>query len=185
MPSLLDDLKHLDDLYYNQGNSSLSDLEYDLFRNKVKILYPNDPYFKTVGVSSKKKTVKIPVTMGSLEKKKIDSIESWLKGKSNFVISDKLDGLSIFVEFNEGILTFASTRGDGIYGTCITEKIAKKFPSIYYKDKIQLRGEITLRGDSYLKYGFKNRRNGAVGIVNRDDMIGVEDLEIYFYELIP
>jgi len=151
-------------------------------------LDPTNEYFSLVGakVTSRKKA-KLPYVLGSLTKMKSDKVMDWIKKKGNEVIvSAKLDGASIYVEWENGKVIFASTRGDGYEGQDITEKAKFFVPDIPTKNKVCLRGEALLVGDSYKRLGFTNRRNGVAGLLNRDD-VSPEDLyeiDVVFYEYI-
>ena len=182
-------LKKYDDAYYN-GTSLISDLEYDNFREEVFEKYPNDPYFNTIGASVNDKTqkVKIPYVLGSLKKYKPKNINKYFSKFSvneSFIITSKLDGLSIYVEYENGTLKLATTRGNGFEGYDITKKAKYFLPFVIdTNEKICLRGEVLLTGDKYKELGFSNRRNGASGIINRDGYKNCEYLYCMFYELI-
>ena len=93
-------LKEYDKLYYSDGTSPVSDLEYDKLKEIARQEFPNDPYFSTIGSPVDNK-VKLPYILGSLNKVKPDNINKWLdKYKDEeFCISQKLDGVSIFVRY--------------------------------------------------------------------------------------
>jgi DNA ligase (NAD+) len=186
---LINLLKKYDDAYYN-GQALISDLEYDNFRDEVQTLYPNNSYFSLIGsdVKDKMKKVSLPYLLGSLKKFKLNTINKFFnKFSSNqeYCITDKLDGLSIYVEYNNGELIFASTRGNGEEGYEITKKARYFLPiNISNKNKICLRGEVLLKQEEFEKLEFSNKRNGASGIINRDGYKDCDKLEIVFYEYI-
>ena len=66
---LLEQLKEYDRLYYNEGNSPISDEEYDSLKDAAKKMNPNDPYFGEVGAKVESKKVKLQYVLGSLKKK--------------------------------------------------------------------------------------------------------------------
>ena len=166
MNKIIEKLKEYDKLYHEESEPAISDSEYDILKDTAKKMYPDNPYFQTVGYPVLLGKVKLPFVLGSLNKEKPETIESWLI--DNFTISDKLfasaklDGVSFIVEYFDGKITFAGTRGDGYIGRDITDKAR-----IFCIDKISLTGHVALRGeltlwkDDYKKLGFKNRRNGA------------------------
>lgn len=181
-------LKKYDVAYYN-GEALVSDEEYDEFREKVFKEFPDDVYFAQVGAEVKDKTKKVnlPFMLGSLKKFKQDNIEKWINKyyQKDFYISDKLDGLSIYIEYENGTLKQCCTRGDGIEGFDITKKAKYFLPYIIpFNERICLRGEILLQGEEYKELGFSNRRNGASGIINRDGYEDCEKLKCVIYEYI-
>jgi len=186
---LINELKRHDELYYN-GESEISDYDYDKLKDKAKLLFPNDPYFTQVGAKIKIGKVKLPYVLGSLKKIKPDTLDIFFKfrAKNEYNASEKLDGISIYVEIENKNVIFAALRGDGEYGKDVTDKIKKVFKYQKYKilndDLIKLRGECILTRDSHIKLGKKNRRNTVSGIMNSDSDIGLEYVECIFYELI-
>lgn len=186
MNNVIEKLRELDKRYYREGNSPVSDEKYDAIKEKAKKLYPDHPYFNKVGYPAKNEKVGLPYVIGSLNKVKIDSIEDWLKKIDGPIFcTEKLDSISLYVEYIDGELSFAAKRGDGFYGEDITEKAKVFCPKIDYMGFLHLRAEAMLFGDGYKILGFKNRRNGVAGLLNRD--IINHDLKYIvpvFYEII-
>lgn len=180
-------LNEYDDLYHNGIGSPITDTEYDLLKNELKELDPQNSYFNKVGSKSKNgKKVKLPYILGSLDKLKSDKVMKWCLDDNNLVLSAKLDGATIYVEYLNGCVIFATTRGDGYEGNDITEKAKHFLPIIDEKSHICLRGEALFSGDTYKKYGYSNRRNGVSGLLNRDDINpnDLKDVTVVFYEVI-
>lgn len=119
--------------------------------------------------------------IGSLKKLKYENQELlfWL-AKMQIVewvfASAKIDGCSFVGKYKfvgNGIAKFSScsSRGDGAAGTDWTEKARYILPAEIKADcDVDIRGEFTLTGDSHKQLGFKNRRNGTVGIMNSSDV---------------
>ena len=83
----------------------------------------------------------------------------------------KIDGLSFVARYVNGLLVRGATRGDGVTGKDITRKLALILPNRLAEPvTFDIRGEITLTGDDHLRLGFKNRRNGSVGLINRENV---------------
>ena len=178
-------LKKCDNLYYNTGNSPLSDYDYDILVSKLKKEFPDDPYFKRVGSEPKSKKVKLPYTMGSLKKKKYDgSILKWLIPYNVVILMDKLDGCSIYVEYENGKVVFASTRGNGTVGQDITEKAKIFCPVIDYKETLHLKGEAMMLPEIAKTISDKHPRNIVAGILNRDDNENVDKIIPMFYGIL-
>lgn len=188
-PREIRNLRIYDKLYYNEGTSPISDSEYDELKEQAKKIYPDHPYFQEVGSPVDGKKVKLPFILGSLKKVKIDSVEDWLEKYENkqtreIILMEKLDGVSILVKYNMGKVAAAYTRGDGYEGRDITNKARIFCPRIDALDVIWLRGEVMLTQAGHLMMGFKTRRNGVAGILNRDDNKNVEKLVPFFYEVV-
>jgi len=175
------------DKVYQAGTPIVSDLEYDNLKDAVKAKYPNDPYFQTVGASVVERKVKLGHTIGSLNKKNTSDIQTWLDKYDTVVVSEKLDGSGIYVTYDNGHLVSAATRGDGSIGQNITDKAHIFMPkTIKDKRKVVLRGEAMLCGDDHIKLGFKNKRNGVAGLLNRQDFRAsdVECIVPFMHEVI-
>ena len=172
-------LKQYDKQYYSGGTSPLSDSKYDQFKEEVQKEFPDDPYFKTVGSPAINKKVKLPYILGSLTKKKISTIEKWMKENPGpYVYTEKIDGVSILVTYYDGEVISAYTRGNGEYGKDITDKAKVFCPPIFTQGKVVVRGDAVL----FDKLNFKNRRNGVAGILNRDDLEQCKYIKPIFYE---
>lgn len=183
-------LKDYDDQYYT-GTSPISDLEYDRIKEAARDLYPNHPYFQSIGAKIKGEKVKLPYVLGSLNKVKLDSIEAWVEqAPGDIIATDKIDGVSLFVRYKGGEVVSAATRGDGHFGQDVTEKAKIFCPKIDFQGTLDLRAEAVLSGDpkevGLLIRGkaYKTKRNAAAGILNREDIKGSDWISVYFYELI-
>ena len=176
------------DLKYSEGVPTITDSDYDKMKGQFRQEYPTNPYNGFVGVPvSDDSKVKLPFTLGSLNKVKDDgSYDKWVEdNQDEYVYWAKLDGVSGLVQYVDGKYHRAMTRGDGEYGQDITEKLRMAVPeelespvSGFY------RCEIMLVGNTHITLGYKTRRNGAAGILNRDGIKQCEHLVVYFYELV-
>lgn len=116
--------------------------------------------------------------------------ESKLKPISkNLLVTEKLDGLSLAVNYEKGKLVSAITRGDGHVGERITPN-ARKMQGVPAKLSepltVSIRGEIVLKL-SDMKKGFPGNdsppRNKAAGTSKRFDGEGCEWLTVMFYDM--
>ena len=89
--------------YYYNNEAKISDQEYDMLYNILKKEMPNSSVISQVGHIPDTKKVKLPIYMGSLDKIKPGkpSLTKFLDYKGSFVISEKLDGISMLVVFNK------------------------------------------------------------------------------------
>jgi len=184
----IDFLKNCDDIYHNGETPLVSDYEYDKAKTLARTRFPNNPYFKTVGATPTGDKVTLPYVLGSLEKKKFDgSLNKWLRETDIKIvaISDKLDGCTIYVEYKDGKVVFAATRGNGYQGRDITEK-AKLFcpKTIPVRESVCLKGEVLATTHNAHSLGYKKSRTFVAGVLNRDDMENVDALEVVFYQVL-
>ena len=173
----------------------LSDKVYDAREAELKTLDPNHWVIKIVGApqtQSEWQKAKHQIPMGSLNKVNSPTeMSSWAKDKDCKVwfVTQKLDGLSIECVYEHGILVQAITRGDGETGEDITVNV-KRMGGVNsdLKDDFNgsLRGEIIMQ-KSVWKQDFPekaNPRNAASGVSKRLDGVGVDKLNILFYQVL-
>ena len=130
---LIKRLNQYRDEYYNQDASSVSDEVYDRLFDELELLesetgciMSNSPTqtvgYKTVG---KLGSLLHSIPMLSLDKtKEVSEVVSFIGDKA-IMLMLKLDGLTVKLEYKEGRLIRASTRGDGNIGDDITHKDRK------------------------------------------------------------
>ena len=175
------------DIQYALGKPEISDTEYDKLRTRAQDQFPDHEYFKTVGAQTKDRKTPLPFVLGSLNKVKSDTVIDWMRKISDhFVISEKIDGVSIYVVYLDGKVEWAATRGDGYYGQDITNKakiFCKNLKPDIKKGMWCLRGEATLNVNPKI-LDYKTKRNGTAGILNRDGTKQCEYVEPFFYEII-
>ena len=186
--------------YYTSGNSIMEDAYYDKLKTELKALNPTDSRFFTVGASVRssilqKKNHTIP--MGSLDKALNEGeFNTWIKnnmlGGTNLHASHKMDGGSYSLEYRDGRLVSAISRGDGLVGEDITANALKfkNIPStILFGGKMFsgfIRGEIVMTADDWLEVDpnqTSNPRNLAVGIARRKDGSQAEYLKFYGFRV--
>ncbi|MDI2112517.1 NAD-dependent DNA ligase LigA [Commensalibacter nepenthis] len=207
LSALAEYLHQCDDAYYNQDNPVADDATYDQLRRRHKeieayfpeLIEQNSPS-QTVGsqLTSGLKKIKHRVAMLSLDnvfdseefQDFINRIQRYLDLKKNdlsqltFVAEPKIDGLSINLTYEKGILTQASTRGDGTVGEDVTANI-KTIASLPQKLSgnipylMEIRGEVYISKENFLKLNqeqeqankrlFANPRNAAAGSLRQLD----------------
>ena len=144
--------------YYNNNIALISDYEYDKLFDELKeiedvldIYYPDSPT-QQVGytVVSNLEKVKHEYLLLSLDKtKSIMDIVNFVNIHP-FIISAKMDGLTICLTYENGNLIKAETRGDGVEGELVTHNIStfKNVPkTIPYKEHLVVVGEAILTKD--------------------------------------
>ncbi len=174
-------------LYYIDDNPDISDHEYDMLFRRLAELEAEFPQIITadsptqrVGGKALDKFEKVThaVRMGSLSDVfSFEETEDFLAKTADvigrdvlFSIEPKIDGLSVSLEYRDGVLTVGSTRGDGIVGENVTEnlKTIKTIP-LTLPDKLPLlevRGEVYMPRKSFAKLNAENEEAGAKTFAN-------------------
>lgn len=190
---IVSELTAASDLYYNGGDSPLSDSEYDALEARLRQLDPANPYFLTVGSDTRGDKVPLPVSMGSLDQVHEGDTVRWIKGeglsKVNIVVTDKLDGNSVLLVYSDsGDLHVAYTRGNGTHGQDVTRHV-KRFLGVPLRGVIGARfvvAEVIMKDTVFQnikKYieqdtgkEYKNPRNFVAGQMNSSEA------SQYFYD---
>lgn len=199
--TIIDILKHYDDLYYNDGTSPISDEVYDAMRIVALDKDPTNVYFTGVGSTVRGGKIDLPYEMGSLNQIYDGDYEKWIAKhdlyEADILITEKLDGHSDLVVYgDDGKIQIGYSRGDGIQGADITRHL-HKFKTLpkQLEGHTAIRGEIILTKDSFeiLKSivktrggeEYKNARNMVAGLMNAEsnDDIVYKHLQFVAYEL--
>ena len=148
-------IKELSEIYYNTDKPLVSDEIFDILLNTMKERSKNYSHLENQIA---------PIWMGSMNKIKQDcnELDKWKeKYKGNYVISNKLDGISgLLVYNNEKISLY--TRGKNI------SHLVKYLNIPEYKTDIIVRGELVISKENFIlfKDKFSNERNIVSGVVN-------------------
>ncbi|MCL2381034.1 MAG: NAD-dependent DNA ligase LigA [Treponema sp.] len=179
------------DSYYS-GETEITDAEFDLLWDELKGLDPDHPLLKKVGRDSVDGFPKAKhlIPMGSQEKAATpDEFRAWAKKvrPASFVVQHKLDGASLELQYENGKLKKAVTRGDGITGDDITRnarRMAGVVAEISGRFSGGVRGEVVMTLEVFKeKYSDKaNCRNAANGIMRRKDGEGCQNLRYIGYD---
>ena len=194
-------IRHHNVRYYNDDNPEISDYEYDQLMLRLKALekeYPeliteNSPTQKVGGTAKRTAgtLVRHDVPMLSLQdvfsREEIEAFVHDIEARMEnlvFVVEEKIDGLSLALRYENGTLSRAITRGDGIVqGEDVTEN-AKVIKDVVQKLKeplpyFEVRGEVYMTKAAFeavnerrqllgLKL-FANPRNCAAGTLRQLD----------------
>lgn len=193
-------LQLADDAYFNEdGESPLSDAEYDALKTYAQRVQPTNPYFIGVGSDVRGGKVTLPNPMGSLDQVYEGDYAKWVSrhslGSEYIVISDKLDGTSGQVLYEaSGHLQIAFSRGNGIMGADITRHVSKIHnvktklkPTMFGMPTLAIRGELIISTANFEKLrpliktragkSYKNPRNMVAGLMNSSE----NPTEVYKY----
>ncbi len=162
---------------YRQGSPLVTDEFYDALVDELEALMPIDEFEAFLRTLTEETgDTKHDRIVGSLRKFKygvLAPLERWLKRyiTNRILTQPKIDGLTFMAVYREGRLYSGATKGDGNSGESITDKLMYILPQTIPSEKaIEVRGELTLTGDDHIALGFKNRRNGSVGLIRRDEI---------------
>lgn len=154
-------------VYYQESSEIMSNLEYDRLYDELSEL-EKDTGVILSGSPTQKVGYEIlselpkeahPAAMLSLDKtKEVAALEEWL-GDEAGLLSWKLDGLTIVLTYEDGILVKAVTRGNGEIGEVITNN-ARVFENIPLK--IGFRGNLVLRGEAVIRYSDFEKMNQEI-----------------------
>lgn len=203
--------------YYEEDAPVISDREYDEMLKELKRLEDSYPALKMknsptehVGgkVSGKFEKVnhRVPVISldNSYDQNELLSFDNRVKkraassGDMKYVLEPKIDGLSVVLQYNDGILVRGATRGDGITGEDITDNLRtiKSIPeTIEFKGELDVRGEVYIGKKDFLKLNrrqeieggqiFANPRNAAAGSLRQIDasLVRERPLSIFIFNL--
>ena len=165
MKELITTLNKASVSYYQNSVSLMTDYEYDALYDELVNLeketgmtLSNSPTHNVEPVvSTTLEKVEHPSPMLSLSKtKKVQELVSFL-GDQKGLLSWKLDGLTIVLTYDNGILVSGVTRGNGHIGEVVTDNV-KTFKNIPLT--IPYKGHLVLRGEAIIKYSdFKKMNN--------------------------
>ena len=207
------EIRHHNNCYYNNDEPEISDYEYDQLMLQLKKLEADYPELVTknsptqmVGGNARREAgvlVAHDVPMLSLqdvfsrqevEEFVISAIEQL--DNPEFVVEEKIDGLSLALRYRDGILAQAITRGDGvIQGEDVTDN-AKVIKDIKEKLKeplpyFEIRGEVYMSREAFAKVNarqellglkqFANPRNCAAGTLRQLNSKVVKDRQLSMF----
>jgi DNA ligase (NAD+) len=189
--------------YYVDSKPIMDDHTFDTLEEILKQKAPYHRIFKKVGNKNfntgfDKKKHSMP--MGSLNK--VNAYEDLvhyfelkkIPSNSEFLIEPKCDGISLEIEYKEGRVVNAITRGDGIIGDVITQNVVKMqnfIPELKQKFSGSIRFEIVVTLSDFEKLNkvskeiYSNPRNAASGLSQRLDSKYSEYCTLYAVELHP
>ena len=203
-------------LYYMENAPELEDFEYDALTRELKAIDAEYPQLVTPSsptqhvneaASSKFSKVAHTVKMESLqdafsfgELREFDARVREAGVEPQYVVEEKIDGLSVSLEYQDGRFVRGSTRGDGLVGEDVTENLAtiRAIPKTLppgAPEFLEVRGEVYMPHDAFFalkeeqelqdKVPFKNPRNAAAGSLRQKDakITAARGLSIFVFNL--
>lgn len=192
----IEKLKKFDDAYFNDSEI-IPDAQYDELKEKVRTMCPDHPYFSSVGHEERGGKIDLPYPMGSLDQIHEGDYTKWINKHNlhhqNIVISEKLDGISALLVYENKKLKKAYSRGNGIQGADITRHIrhiTSAPQSINIDcDYFVVRTEVIMKNKTFeKKYAskFRNPRQMVAGCMNRKktEHSVLADIDVVAYEIV-
>lgn len=166
--------------YYENDAPEISDFEYDKMFEELKQLEaehpeyysPTSPTQRVGGMALDKfEKVKHEVRMGSLtDVFDFDALRDFIRRVKNeagqdttFTVEPKIDGLSVSLKYENGILVTGATRGDGNIGEDVTANIKtiRSIPlELNESINITVRGEVYMPHKSFERLNLEKEQNG-------------------------
>ena len=212
---LVETLNYHSRKYYVEDNPEIDDYDYDMMQQELKsleeqfpdLVRPDSPTQRVGGepISIFEK-VEHRVQMASLQDVfSFEQVESFINKTKDeytdaeFCVEPKIDGLSVSLEYENGVFTRGSTRGDGFVGEDVTANL-KTIMSIPLKlnepiPYLEVRGEVymprsvfeSLVSEQELngEQPFKNPRNAAAGSLRQKDpkIAAKRNLDIFCFNV--
>ncbi|MEE1330672.1 MAG: NAD-dependent DNA ligase LigA [Acutalibacteraceae bacterium] len=209
---LSDTLKYHNRKYYIEDSPEIEDFEYDAMLRELEDLEKEFPQFKkedsptqTVGGAALKlfSPVIHTVKMESLQDVfSFEELEAFCDKidivRTAFSVEPKIDGLSVSLEYKDGLFFRGSTRGDGVTGEDVTANLLqiKSIPkAIEFYGELEVRGEVYMPKDSFIRLvekqetmgeaPAKNPRNAAAGSLRQknSEITAERGLDIFVFNI--
>lgn len=208
-------LRYHSDRYYNDDAPEIEDYEYDMMMRELKTLEEEYPEFNAADSPTKKvggkadntfesvvHTIRMESLQDAFSKAEIRDFEKRVNdavNKPSYVVEPKIDGLSVSLEYRDGVFYRGSTRGDGDVGEDVSGNLRvihnvplKLKKSVPY---IEVRGEVYMPKKSFERVvdrqllndekPFKNPRNAAAGSLRQKDsaVTAGRGLDIFIFNI--
>lgn len=201
-------------LYYDQDAPEISDFAYDQLMRELIDLETAYPEFKTLDSPSqrvggkpseafKKVTYTTPkLSLGNAfnagELKDFDNRVRKVCPDATYCLEQKFDGLTVVLNYEDGVLVRGATRGDGVVGENVTQNLrtVKTIPlRLTEPVTLEVRGEVLIYKEDFKKLNaereaqdeplFANPRNAAAGSIRQLDpkLAAARPLDIFIFNL--
>ena len=212
------EIEHHNDLYYQQAEPEISDFEFDQLLERLKsieaeyprLITPDSPTQRVGGKADSLRPFTHTVPLMSLDNSyDLDELQAFVDKcnrladgkKVEYVAELKIDGLSVSLHYDKGILAVGATRGDGFNGDEVTQKV-KTIRTVplrlrsYADGHAEVRGEVFLSRSQFKKINaelemqgektFANPRNCASGTLRMLDstIVASRRLDMFPYDVL-
>jgi DNA ligase (NAD+) len=209
-------IEHHNDLYYQKEAPEISDFEFDQLLERLKkleaehpeLITPDSPTQRVGGKADSLRPFTHTVPLMSLDNSySLDDLKAFTERcerlaegrKLDYVAELKIDGLSVSLHYEQGVLATGATRGDGRKGDEITQnaKTIRTIPLRLKKDApahAEVRGEVFLSRTQFERINaelemqgqktFANARNSASGTLRMLDsaVVASRRLDMFPYD---
>lgn len=201
--------------YYVENENDISDFEYDMLMRELvdiendypELIATDSPTHRVGGQADGQfqkvaHTVKMESLQDAFDRSEVEDFNRRVTDavkNVTYVVEPKIDGLSVSLEYVNGVFTRGSTRGDGNVGEDITANLrtVKSIPLRLKTDLpfIEVRGEVYMPRDVFCKIAeeqeisgekvFKNPRNAAAGSLRQKDpkVTAKRNLDIFVFNI--
>lgn len=201
--------------YYNEDAPEIEDYEYDMMMRELQSLEENYPEYKTPDSPTQRVGGKADNTFESVvHTVRMESLQDTFSHNElrdfskrvnetvvncQYVVEPKIDGLSVSLEYRNGVFFRGSTRGDGNVGEDVTAnlKVIRNIPLKLNEplEYLEVRGEVYMPKKSFEKVvdrqilneekPFKNPRNAAAGSLRQKDseVTKTRGLDIFVFNI--
>ncbi|HXH51253.1 MAG TPA: NAD-dependent DNA ligase LigA [Terriglobia bacterium] len=222
---LREQIRYHEHRYYVLDDPEISDVKFDelvrrlqkMEQDHPELIAPDSPTQRVGGQPAEEfSKVRHSAPMLSLDNTySVDDLKDFdrrvreLSGREQvpYVAELKLDGLSMALTYEDGILVRALTRGDGVTGEDVTQNVktirsvplkidARKLSAIGHAKKFEVRGEVIMTHKAFRQANeqrendgeqpFANPRNAAAGTIRQLDpkIVAQRNLDIFLYYLL-
>ncbi len=205
-------LKYHNKKYYIDDAPEIEDFEYDAMLRELEDLEKEFPQFlkadsptQNVGGAANRlfsevvHTVKMESLQDVFNFEELRTFGDKIDlGKTVFSVEPKIDGLSVSLEYKDGLFFRGSTRGDGVVGEDVTANLLqiKDIPKVIsFEGELEVRGEVYMPKSSFLKLlkrqeltgetPAKNPRNAAAGSLRQKNskITAERELSIFIFNV--
>ncbi|MFZ7133657.1 MAG: NAD-dependent DNA ligase LigA [Eubacteriales bacterium] len=207
-------IEHHNKLYHELDSPQIADYEYDALLKELIDLEEANPELKTVDSPSLRvggkpldyfdkvlfNTPKLSLSnaFNSEDLRNFDQRISKVINQYEYVLEYKFDGLTVVLNYQEGVMVQGATRGDGETGENVTDnlKTVKTIPlKVASHDSFQVRGEVYINKKDFIGLNekrnknnqplFANPRNAAAGSLRQLDskIVATRPLDIFIFNL--
>lgn len=192
-------LNHYIYRYYVENENDVDDYTYDMLMRELQsleekypqLLRPDSPTHRVGGSADNTfapvtHTVRMESLQDAFSEEEIRDFDTRVRAvcpQAQYVVEPKIDGLSVSLEYRDGVLVRGSTRGDGDIGEDITANLRTvRAVPLHLKEELpflEVRGEVYLPRETFEQIvkeqelrgekPFKNPRNAAAGSLRQKD----------------
>jgi len=214
--ALTKQIEYHNHLYYDLDRPELDDFAYDALTRELKAIeaaFPNlvsvDSPTQRIGGAAAGRFEKVTHTVRMESLQDVFSLEEVREFDARvrdagivpqYVVEAKIDGLSVSLEYRDGVFVRGSTRGDGAVGEDVTQNLAaiRDIPKHLPAGEppfLEVRGEVYMPHEAFIKLTeeqelndkqpFKNPRNAAAGSLRQKDsgITAGRGLSIFIFNL--